>query len=77
MKKSLGIILIITSFILWGFILVVPFLSFSGTTKTVLVTILVIAGEITFWLGAIFAGKDIVKRFIQNIWQRMKKEEDQ
>jgi hypothetical protein len=76
MKKSLGIILIITSFVLWALILGVPFLSFTGTTKTVLVTILVIAGEVTFWLGALLAGKDIVKRFIQNILKRMKKEED-
>ncbi|MDR7071353.1 transporter suffix domain-containing protein [Fictibacillus barbaricus] len=76
MKKSLGILLIIASFILWGFILVVPFMSFSGTTKTVFVTILVITGEVTFWLGALLAGKDMVKRFIQNIWKRLKKEEE-
>jgi hypothetical protein len=76
LKKSLGIVFIVISFILWIFIPVVPFLSFSGTTKTVIVTILVIGGEVTFWIGALLAGKDIVKKFIRNIRDKMKKEEN-
>jgi ABC-type transport system involved in cytochrome c biogenesis permease component len=76
MKKKTGIIFIILSFVLWIFIPIIPFLSFSAATKTGIVSGLFIGGEVFFWLGALLAGKDIVKKFIQKYWRKKEKEDD-
>jgi len=67
MSKSLGVILIIISFILWIFILGAPFLEISITLKAAIVGIFVVLGEIFFWGGTVLVGKDIVKKYMQCI----------
>jgi ABC-type transport system involved in cytochrome c biogenesis permease component len=76
MKKKIGIIFIILSFVLWIFIPIIPFLSLSAAAKTGIVSGLFIGGEVFFWLGALLAGKDIVKKFIQKYRRKKEKEED-
>ncbi|MBY6037764.1 transporter suffix domain-containing protein [Fictibacillus nanhaiensis] len=76
MKKKAGIVLIVLSFVLWIFIPIVPFLSLSTGMKTAIVSGLFIAGEVTFWLGALLAGKDIVKKFIQKYLRKKEKSND-
>lgn len=76
MKKKTGIIFIILSFFLWIFIPIIPFLSLSAAVKTGIVSGLFIGGEVFFWLGALLAGKDIVKKFIQKYWHKKEKEDD-
>jgi ABC-type transport system involved in cytochrome c biogenesis permease component len=76
MKKKTGIIFIILSFVLWIFIPIIPFLSFSAAAKTGIVSGLFIGGEVFFWLGALLAGKDIAKKFIQKYWRKKEKEDD-
>ncbi|RZT23952.1 MULTISPECIES: transporter suffix domain-containing protein [Fictibacillus] len=76
MKKKTGIILIVLSFVLWICIPIIPFLSLSAAAKTGIVSALFIGGEVFFWLGALLAGKDIVKKFIQKYWRKKAKEDD-
>ncbi|MCM3720034.1 transporter suffix domain-containing protein [Fictibacillus phosphorivorans] len=76
MKKKIGIVMIILSFVLWVFIPIIPFLTLSAAIKTGIVSGLIIGGEVLFWLGALLAGKDIVKNFIQKFWRKKKNKED-
>ena len=68
--KSIGIVLIVISFLLWGGIFVVSFLSLSTSVKITVVGILAIAGEVFFWVGSVIAGKEIVKNFIKKIFKK-------
>jgi hypothetical protein len=76
MKKKIGIIFIILSFVLWIFIPIIPFLSFSAAIKTAIVSGLFIGGEVFFWLGALLAGKDIVKKFINKYLRKKERDDD-
>jgi hypothetical protein len=76
MKKKVGIAFIVLSFVLWILIPVIPFLSLSGAVKTAIVSGLFIGGEVFFWLGALLAGKDIIKTFIQKYWRKKEKDDD-
>lgn len=53
-----GIGLIILSFVLYGGILLLPFAPLSLELKGSAVMGLVIAGEGSFWIGALLAGKE-------------------
>jgi hypothetical protein len=67
MKKNLqlkaGIVLIIISSIVYLLLLVVPFLKIETSAKLTLVPVIIIVGEITFWAGTFFVGKELVKRY--------------
>jgi hypothetical protein len=54
-KRILGLGLIFLSWIFWGLIIVIPFLKLDLQTKTIAISILLIASNI-FWLGAILVG---------------------
>jgi hypothetical protein len=43
--------------------LVVPFLKLQTSVKLTLVPVIIIVGEIAFWAGTIFLGKQLVKRY--------------
>ncbi len=62
-KKSpflyLGLMLITLSFLLYGGIVIVPFISLSTELKAGSITALVIMGELTFWVGLVLAGKTV------------------
>ena len=61
--RKLGISLVILSFILYGFILLVPFIPYSTSIKVTISSVLAILGEISFWVGGIILGKEVIARY--------------
>jgi hypothetical protein len=61
--RSIGISLIALSVILYGAILLLPFLPTSGSAKLAAVPVLVILGEVAFWGGGAFLGAEVVARY--------------
>lgn len=57
MVKRIGYIVFGISCLLWGMILVVPFLGFSAGKIAGITTGLIIAGEITFYMSVFLIGK--------------------
>lgn len=57
MVKLIGYIVFGISCLLWGMILVVPFLGFSAGKIAGITTGLIIAGEITFYMSVFLIGK--------------------
>jgi len=70
--KISGYTILAGSCVLWGMILVVPFLGLSVKKVALLTTILIIAGEITFYLSIFILGKSIIEK-IKNIFKFWKK----
>jgi L-amino acid N-acyltransferase YncA len=58
-----GIILIIVSSVIYALLLAVPFLKVPSPVKLTLVPVIIIIGEITFWAGTFFLGKELVQRY--------------
>lgn len=60
---KIGVVLLVLACLLWIGIAVVPFLPLPGATKAGVVGVLIVAGEIMFWLGVILTGKEFVARY--------------
>jgi short-subunit dehydrogenase len=60
-----GIGLIVLSFLLYGGLLVLPFLPIPTPGKVTLSTVLVILGEASFWVGGLIVGKEVLTRYKQ------------
>src|SRR5674476_814787 len=60
MVKLIGYMIFGICCILWGLILVVPFLGFSAAKIAGITTGLIIAGEITFYLSIFLIGKEFL-----------------
>lgn len=71
MVKIIGYIIFGISCVIWGLIVVVPFMGFSGGKIAGITTGLVIAGEITFYLSIFLIGKEFVMK-IKNKFRRKK-----
>jgi hypothetical protein len=73
-QKIIGFSILILSCILWGLILVIPFLHFSGSETAGLLAALIIAGEITFYLSILLLGKSIITKIKSYLtfWKREK-----
>lgn len=63
--KKTGIILVILSFVLYGGLLLMPFIPYSTGTKAAITTAIVVSGEASFWLGALILGKEVVTKYKQ------------
>jgi hypothetical protein len=61
--RTVGITLVVLSFILYGALFLVPFIPVSGAAKVGISTALIVFGEITFWLGGILLGKELISRY--------------
>ena len=61
--RSIGISLIVLSVMLYGAILLLPFLPFSGKVRLAAVPVLVILGEVAFWGGGALLGAEVVARY--------------
>lgn len=74
--KYLGLGLIVLSTLLYICVFVVPFTGLSLKVKAVMVPVLVAAGEVTFWIGAVLLGKELVAKYRDRInprnWFRKK-----
>lgn len=60
MTKTIGYILFVISCVLFGLILVVPLFNLSKGTITVVITGLLVAGEILFYLSIFLIGKSFL-----------------
>lgn len=71
MAKIAGYIILGISMVCWGLILVVPFSGFSAGRIAGITTALIIAGEITFYLGIFLIGKEFLVK-LKN-WFKLRK----
>ena len=75
-SRWLGAGILILSFAFYGSLLLLPFLSIDGVTKAAAVPVLIVLGEIAFWIGGILLGKEVVARyrhfFNPRYWRRQK-----
>ncbi|NVO10432.1 MAG: transporter suffix domain-containing protein [Bacteroidales bacterium] len=62
MIKTIGYILLAISCILFGLVLVVPWFGFSKGTIAGVITGLLVAGEILFYLSIFLIGKDFIAK---------------
>jgi hypothetical protein len=60
---KIGIILMIICAVVYSAALVVPFLNIRTSVKLALVPAGIVIGEIAFWGGAFFLGKELVKKY--------------
>jgi hypothetical protein len=58
-----GIILIVLSTLLYVSLIVLPFLPIPVSMKLGITPIIIIVGEIIFWIGGILVGKEIIMKY--------------
>lgn len=61
--RSLGIFLVVYSFVAYGLLLAVPFVPLAAAGKVLISSLLVGSGEVTFWVGGALLGKEVVGRY--------------
>ena len=61
--RTLGVLLIVLSFLAYGVLISLPVLPLEGKLKLALGPVLVGVGEATFWIGGLFVGKELVTRY--------------
>ncbi len=71
MKKMAGYALFVISFLMWGVIVLLPFLEITKAQVASFTTILLISGEVFFWLSLVFLGKDFMSK-AKNFFVRKK-----
>jgi hypothetical protein len=64
---KLGLFLAIGSVIPWLLLLVLPFLPLSLAERAMLAAGLLVMAEVMFWMGAVLAGQEVVRRFRQKL----------
>jgi hypothetical protein len=75
-SKLAGYIILGISIVTWLAIPVVPFLSFSLGAKAGITTVLIIVGEITFYLGIFLIGKEFLVK-LKEKFRRKKNKSDE
>jgi hypothetical protein len=60
---NLGIFLIVLSTLLYASLIVLPFLNIPVSIKLGITPIVIIVGEIIFWIGGILVGKEIIIKY--------------
>jgi hypothetical protein len=77
---NLGIILIILSTLLYASLITLPFLPIPVSIKLGITPVVIIVGEIIFWIGGILVGKEILmkyRRFFNPLnWMKRKNAKD-
>ncbi len=51
------------SFLAWGIILIIPWLGLSGSKVALTITILIVAGEVFFYLSILIIGKEYYQKY--------------
>ena len=76
-KLKIGITLISVSVAFFLIIFALPFVSMDLKVKIALTSILVVVGEVSFWVGTILIGKDVYLKFKEKLksgeWLEKKK----
>jgi len=57
MTKLIGYIIFAFSCLVWGLIFIIPWLGFSKSQIAGIITVLIIVGEITFYISIFLIGK--------------------
>ena len=78
-KFKFGITLISISVACFLVIFALPFLSMDLKVKIALTSVLVVVGEVSFWVGTILIGKDVYLKFKEKLksgeWLEKKKKD--
>jgi hypothetical protein len=70
MKKIIGYILFVISFLAWAAIAILPFFDLSIAMASAITTALIISGEIAFYVSIVLLGKEFfikIKNYFKNI----------
>ncbi len=67
-----GVALMAISLLFWAVLPVIPFLSLPAETRAALAGAVLLGAEIVFWLGAVLAGPEAVKRVKSWVRDRLK-----
>jgi hypothetical protein len=77
-KFKLGIVLILISVAAFLILFAMPFISMTTKYKIGISTVLIITGEIAFWVGTVLIGKEVWNKYKSYIksgeWLKKKKE---
>jgi hypothetical protein len=68
-KRWLGPAMIVLSFLFYGALILVPFVTFSAGNKVLLSFLLVILGESSFWIAVLILGKQAVSKYCNYDWR--------
>jgi len=60
---KIGVFLVVLSCVLYGGLLIVPFIPYAVGTKAIISSVLIISGEISFWIGGLILGKKLVTKY--------------
>jgi hypothetical protein len=76
MVKIIGYILLLLSCSIWGLIFIIPWFDFSKNQIAVITTILIIAGEILFYVSMIILGKSFFDKIKHKLkfWRTKRKD---
>ncbi|MDX1353764.1 MAG: transporter suffix domain-containing protein [Thiomicrorhabdus sp.] len=74
--KPLAYILIAISTIAWTMVFVIPFLDYSVAEITGIITVLIIAGEVTFYLAILLLGKTVWNKMKETLLSKLNKLKD-
>jgi hypothetical protein len=76
--KISGYVILGISCVLWGLIAIIPFLGYSKKEIAGIIAVLIIAGEITFYLSIFILGKTILAKIksLFMFWKKKNKTED-
>ena len=69
MKKLLGYICLVLSFVAWGIIIALPFIDVSKGEVAAATTFLIISGEVLFLISIALLGKEVWEK-IKTIFKR-------
>lgn len=77
-KFKTGIILLSVSVVIFLMLFALPFVALETKVKIVMSTVLMITGEVMFWVGTLLIGKDVYRKFMAKLksgdWLEKKKE---
>ena len=71
LKKALGYICLVLSFLVWGIIAALPFIDISKGEVAAATTFLIISGEVLFLISIALLGRDVWDK-IKGIFKRNK-----
>ena len=58
-----GLIILAISMVFWALLPIIPFLPMSAGKKALIGGITFVLAEVTFWAGALLAGKEVVQKY--------------
>ncbi|MFN0199286.1 MAG: transporter suffix domain-containing protein [Planctomycetaceae bacterium] len=74
-QSKIAVTLVIVSCAFWAGLLLVPFLGLTAAQASAFSLACIIAGEVTFWGGALIVGRDMMKGYAKYLsprnWKRV------